>query len=517
MPSFLMNMQRPSMKLNTVAPYIILLVLAVLLSYLTNSSAPNHSFLFSPDANAFYMDGKCLAHGYVPYIDFIDTKGPFLFFIYMVGYLITPDSTFGVYVLSSLAMAVSFVQILRVCRCFGLSDWSVFGCLGLMLICLFDYNGYGGRCENFVLPFFTWLYAEVVLWFFCESVRTRLCQLGISMGVTLGFVLQMKWNYAVVPFSALCLAVCIAALRRDFVYVFLRLVLLTLGVCSIVIVPYIIYSACTSSWNAMVDIYINLSFQTSKRLSGQYYNLMGVNIPGLIMQKQKLLRGEYVLLVRFALLAGSLFFLCKKFGKGKYRFIWHEWILLVGFFLMVPLSCYFGPFHYYMVAASTFDIMTAVAVFVLLKNHCRLAVVIALVSYGVFFHQEKYLTPMERNIRNQKILLADLSAYAELLRTMRKNEGARILYYDGLAYGFEVETGLMPACPTWFRLNDSGEKYVRLSDRALDNKQGDFVVVRRISDSLGQRLEKLGYIMIGEYLDGENLFPFSVWKRAELL
>lgn len=51
------------------------------------------------DSNVFFLCGKGLAEGLIPYVDFTDSKGPFLWLIYGIGYIISPTNYWGVYYL----------------------------------------------------------------------------------------------------------------------------------------------------------------------------------------------------------------------------------------------------------------------------------------------------------------------------------------------------------------------------------------------------------------------------------
>ncbi|MCQ2795806.1 MAG: hypothetical protein MJ213_00620 [Bacilli bacterium] len=53
------------------------------------------------DGSLYYMVGKGIVNGYTPYVDFFETKGPFLFYICALGYLISgPNSYYAVNVFS---------------------------------------------------------------------------------------------------------------------------------------------------------------------------------------------------------------------------------------------------------------------------------------------------------------------------------------------------------------------------------------------------------------------------------
>ena len=68
--------------------YVFLFIIICIINLFTNCFSP----LYRPEGNldpaAFYMEGRAWAHGYLPYKDFIDVKGIFLFFIYWLGYML---------------------------------------------------------------------------------------------------------------------------------------------------------------------------------------------------------------------------------------------------------------------------------------------------------------------------------------------------------------------------------------------------------------------------------------------
>ena len=56
------------------------------------------------DTNWYFICGRALMNGLTPYVDFVDSKGPLLWLIYGVGYLLTPHSFIGVFWLECLVL-----------------------------------------------------------------------------------------------------------------------------------------------------------------------------------------------------------------------------------------------------------------------------------------------------------------------------------------------------------------------------------------------------------------------------
>lgn len=499
--------------------FLAFVVLACILCLLTTTSAPNQFFRFSTDANAFYVAGKCWAHGYVPYVDFVETKGPALFLVYAVAYFFTPESTWGIYFLASLALCLTYYQVLRICRCFGLNDWTVFGCVGVMSVFMFDRNQFGGRAENFILPLLTWLYAEIILYLHSNRGMMVLRRLGVTIGLVTGVVLQFKWNYDVVPLFALLIIFLIMACRgecRNFMLVFAPRVFLSFVA---VLMPYLVYGFLTSSLDEMLDIYFKLSYLTSVSGGEKVHEVLGGNISALVnlFNKLRFFPSQYRLLARLLLLGVAMYYMYRRFHRMGSSVKNYEYALLYLLFASAPVVCFLGPFQYYQVTASTFDCFAVVSLFVFLSNYRYASVVVFVLSFLIFFTEQRYVPQFAQNRMKNLVKDSDMRSYEVLSSQIAQVKDGRILYYDGLPYGLEIGADIMPSCPTWFRLTGSGEKYVHLSDSALDSCNADFVVVNWLSKELKARLEKLGYVKMGEYLEGlECKHTFTVWKKRSI-
>lgn len=92
------------------------------------------------DPVTFYMEGKAMAHGYLPYRDLTDVKGVFLFFIYFIGYILSPDKTWGIF---SVYVAFSYIFSIFCYKICIHKQLSPFYSLCGTLICLtIQYNKY---------------------------------------------------------------------------------------------------------------------------------------------------------------------------------------------------------------------------------------------------------------------------------------------------------------------------------------------------------------------------------------
>lgn len=77
-----------------------LLTWTVLSTLFINLDSPLHYPYYHLDSAWYFICGKAWADGLVPYVDFTDSKGPLLWWIYGIGSMISPRDYVGVWILS---------------------------------------------------------------------------------------------------------------------------------------------------------------------------------------------------------------------------------------------------------------------------------------------------------------------------------------------------------------------------------------------------------------------------------
>lgn len=77
------------------------------------------------DANCFFTVGKSMMNGIVVYRDLIEQKGPFLYFVHGLAWLISNDTFIGVYFLEVLAATFFLYYLHRIITLFVKTDFSI--------------------------------------------------------------------------------------------------------------------------------------------------------------------------------------------------------------------------------------------------------------------------------------------------------------------------------------------------------------------------------------------------------
>lgn len=106
------------------------------------------------DANSYFSVGKGMMNGKVPYRDIFDQKGPLLYFLYGLAYLVSNTTFTGVFLLELLLAAADLCAIYRILRLYMKSETAlVLTPLPLALTFASYSFYYGGSAEEICLPF----------------------------------------------------------------------------------------------------------------------------------------------------------------------------------------------------------------------------------------------------------------------------------------------------------------------------------------------------------------------------
>ena len=145
------------------------------------------------DSAWFMMAGKSWMEGLRPYADFSDSKGPLLWLIYGLGYLISPRNYHGVFVLEVLAYWLTFIILFKTARIF-LKDTgrSLVAVFLMAFIYFYPAMHQQMRAEDFCHVFQAYMLYVVIETLYAGSFRRVYF---FWAGVALGCTLLIKYSY----------------------------------------------------------------------------------------------------------------------------------------------------------------------------------------------------------------------------------------------------------------------------------------------------------------------------------
>jgi len=129
------------------------LLLSALFLLICTKSSPLYPFNDWVDTNASFTMGKAMMNGRVLYRDIFDQRGPLLYFLYGMGYLISHTTFIGIFIFEVLSFAI----FLFFCyKSFNLYLDKHYSFIVLPLISFLVLNlrsfSHGGSPEEFCLP-----------------------------------------------------------------------------------------------------------------------------------------------------------------------------------------------------------------------------------------------------------------------------------------------------------------------------------------------------------------------------
>ncbi len=219
-----------------------------------------HDIYHHNDSAWFFMCGKAWMNGLTPYVDFSDSKGPLLWFIYGVGYLLSPHNYVGVFWLSCVAWTTTLwlsyrsAHILTADRCCAFMATLFVAIAGLNPLVHNE-----TRCEDFAMPF-----VALIIYALCRlsagtGKRESRWLMGAVGGALAGtFLMKFNITAMLLPFAWLALL-----LPRRPVITKIQSIGCMLAGGIVLLLPFIVCFAIEGNLTDFVNEYLLLTPQTT--------------------------------------------------------------------------------------------------------------------------------------------------------------------------------------------------------------------------------------------------------------
>lgn len=178
--------------------FVVIVLYVFIIQFFVSLDSYTHDLYGRCDDAWYFMGGKSLVNGLKPYIDFTDVKGPLLWGIYGICYLIDNDTYIGVFWMSVLGYACTLYMCYRI---FGLYLTRENAVCATFLLGLFYFNpriNSSTEAETFCQPFIaSALYCFLRIY---ESIKgdsqfNRAC--AAMLGVCVAFPLLIKFTVSI--------------------------------------------------------------------------------------------------------------------------------------------------------------------------------------------------------------------------------------------------------------------------------------------------------------------------------
>lgn len=336
--------------------FIYCLILAFLALLITSKN----SFLYPlndwVDANAFFTVGKSMFNGIVPYKDIFEQKGLILYLIYGIGYLISPKSFHGVFIIEVLFFAIFLYYVHKIICLFLKNKYSyIFLPILTVLITTSVSFVHGGSCEEFCLPFFA-----ISLYYYLKHFKDKEItykQLFIN-GLIAGIILMIKYTFLGFWFAFMMFIFFDFIRKKSIKRAFLSCVWFLLGMI-IPIILSLIYLGINGGIKDFIDAYftINMTAYNDEVITiGDRFNKVFKGV------FSSLLDNGYLIYFGVLLLPWYL----SKLKMGNY-----EKFSFIGIFIIFSLGLFWGLhfYRYYLLPLLIFLIVACLGIGSCLKKH----------------------------------------------------------------------------------------------------------------------------------------------------
>lgn len=116
-------------------------------------TSPAFYFDYSPDNNAFFTVGKAMVHGQVLYKNIFEQKGPYIYLLHMLAYLVSSRSFIFIYLYESVTLIAAMTLTYCIAKLILTPPQALLvGILSPALFIYHPYYDYGDTAEFFALP-----------------------------------------------------------------------------------------------------------------------------------------------------------------------------------------------------------------------------------------------------------------------------------------------------------------------------------------------------------------------------
>lgn len=419
----------------------------------------------------FFTAGRAWAEGLTPYVDFADSKGPVLWLIYAIGYIISPTTYLGIFCQSVVYFTVSFHFIWLTARLFANRRESLL-VLFLMPAMLF-FRAYliETRAEDFTLP---WVFMG--LYITCRSlmqpslafIRKGAFWLGFGMM----FCMLIKWNVFFMM-GGMALVVTGVSFQRK------SSAALIFGMLGMIVsaLPFIVYFMCKGNFGAFINEYfVSTYLITDTDTTAEMFEKFFTNLFANRLETLKTI----VLITPFA---GTWLF-CRRFHISY-------WLIFayVPFYIFLAFK---APFFHYCCTAVPFYLFLLIF---LARGCSRIMHKATALTFGAALALI-YIATIAFCSINANLKFKHNGYWPEwnAIQQVMTQKNKPTFMFSGNDMGQGLLSRAIPGCRYWALQSGATPEMVKERMDAIKSGKLDFIVITQIpSDDFIPFIEKCGY------------------------
>ncbi len=460
-------------------PYAMLVVCVVFVMTLLSIDSPLYDMLDHIDSAWFMMGGRAWMHGFTPYVDFTDSKGPLIWLIYGIGYLLSPGNYTGVFIVSALFYALTCFVLYRTALLFLPGHrWLAVCCSALTLLAFFNpLLHFDTRIEDFAQLFFS-----ISLYVTCRAIYAPSSskprshwRSALVVGLCMGALLMMKFTLAVMP-AIFVAYLAIDGWRRNGWHTSVAVVAATFAGIAAAVLPFLVYFLAIGHLRDAVNEYFLNTITNGDNVSN--WKLLVASVRGGA-------RTWYLIIMGLATGVSGLFL-------HRYRAF-----PLVSFLFFYAIATVHSLWLYYFNSCNFLAVFGGIALAIWLMHGQRRRIMAALpvvtvavlTLYATFWARQR-----ESFVTNWGARHEAFNAAVTNLRNM--GEHPTIVYLNcQTSPNISDPLQAFPGCKDWAKQSNASQQLVEAQRQQVLQRRPDIVVIPDADScrTLATMLDSMGY------------------------
>lgn len=465
------------------------------------------------DSAFYYMCGKAWMNGLTPYVDFADSKGPLLWFIYGLAYLLQPTNYIGVFWITCIWYTLTYFISYKIAKIFLKDSFRSLSCA--LVLSLFFFNPWFHneiRVEDFGLLFMSLSLYRLCLIMYPDRVdqKTILNTFAI-LGFCFGALLLMKYSLAAM--QAVFIICALSVLIKNHINWWKPFLFGLSGFC-VITLPFVVLFLIKGNLGPFIQEYFLKTLQTVQSFDPDWcprnillteYHTDNPFVLYLLEWGDLIYNPELLVLFATLILAGWLF--AKKVHQYK-------WMPLVSSLFIFALTIRHHTDYYFNICSFLF-VFVLIELFEILKIRAgRKTVLLSiLVAFLVIpFHLLAY--SFKTLIFNKNLNQEDFYRVSYVMSQV--DEPTLVNAYE-FEQGFGILSESMPAGKYWTKQNGMTSEMREEHEELILSGKADFIIINNEYDENSDFIKEEQLIDIGykEYMRFGKSEKYSLLSKID--
>ncbi len=456
--------------------YIYCLINAIIFLLICSKCSFFYPFNNWDDPNSFFTMGKGMANGLIIYKDLFEQKGPILYLIHAIAYLISNDTFIGIYIFEIISFSIFLYYINKTITLYCKKIHIIWATPAISFIILSSYVFIGGdSAEEFCFPLLAITIYQMLNYFKNTYPNNIEKKQIILTGITAGCTLLIKYNllgFWLGFMFFLCLGLIINKKIKETIQTILYFLL---GM-AITIIPWIIYFAINGALYDFINVYFIINITSYSRTESIIKKIIRA-LKDSLMYIKNLKYFTYITAIGYVYSMISKTMFPKIYGK----------IAITISILIATIGVYFGANHiYYFLILMPFVVLGLIFIAKMIEKIIKTEKINKIIYFTpIILTLFIILTCKESgNYNFHKTKKEELVQY-QFAEIIKQQPNATLLNYGFLDGGFYTVTNIVPNIKYFHKPNIEYEKYPEIMDeqnRYIKEKITNFVIIRVLDE-----------------------------------